>query len=60
MMAQYCRCGVELFGIDLNEGLCSICYPLSKALAEKEDANIEKQTLSSRNNSQPSPNRRTE
>ena len=34
---MYCRCGVILFGEGM-QGLCLECFPLSKALAMKEDA----------------------
>ena len=37
---MYCRCGEYLFGKGL-QGLCSECYPLSKALAVKEDAAVD-------------------
>ena len=42
-MATYCLCGIVLY--ESREGLCSECYPLSKAKAVREDREIEQKVL---------------
>lgn len=37
---MYCRCGVTLYG-SASEGLCSECYPLSKATAVRQDREVD-------------------
>lgn len=41
-MAKYCRCGEELFGIHLVEGLCSTCYTLSRRFSEEQDMRVDR------------------